>query len=257
MKKIIVILGVLISFSSFECYSQCAVPVFGQGTSQTISCGDTTYISVQNWCSGCSYAWSDGQAGINIAVVPLVTTSYDVTVTCVDNSTAISSLHTVNVNSVTIPIIQQGSSVSICGEDTTQLTVSNWCGGCNYAWSNGDAGINIAVSQTGSYDVTVTEVNGCMATSSVTSVIDTCITGIVDVGFIDDLNIYPNPSEGRFFVEVSEIQDLDLRVFNVLGKIVYEEMAFDKKFDIDLSCIEEGIYFVEVGNVRKKVLVVR
>jgi hypothetical protein len=81
---------------------------------------------------------------------------------------------------------------------------------------------------------------------------------------IKNLDVYPNPSRDIFNIRfVSEkIQDLSIRVVNIMGELVYEEKAnqfigeYTKK--IDLVDSSKGIYFIEIvtnnGIVNKKII---
>ncbi len=69
---------------------------------------------------------------------------------------------------------------------------------------------------------------------------------------IKNLDVYPNPSKDIFNIRfVSEtIQDLSIRVINIMGELVYQENAskfigeYTKK--IDLGDYSKGVYFLEI-----------
>jgi hypothetical protein len=69
---------------------------------------------------------------------------------------------------------------------------------------------------------------------------------------IKNLDVYPNPSKDIFNIRfVSEkIQDLSIRVVNIMGELVYQENAskfigeYTKK--IDLGDYAKGVYFLEI-----------
>jgi hypothetical protein len=81
---------------------------------------------------------------------------------------------------------------------------------------------------------------------------------------IKNLDVYPNPSKDIFNIRfVSEtIQDLSIRVINIMGELVYEEKAnqFIGEYtkQIDLADSSKGIYFIEIvttdGIVNKKII---
>ena len=152
-----------------------AVPFFDQGSSQTICQGDTTFITVTNFCGGCTYAWSNGDNGINIAISPSINTCYDVTVTDVNACTEVSGQHCVTVNPA--PNANAGSDVAICTGGNTTLNAS---GGTSYSWSptTGLSNPNISnpvasPSSTTAYCVTVTDGNGCTALDCVIVTVNT------------------------------------------------------------------------------------
>ncbi|MFC1734438.1 T9SS type A sorting domain-containing protein, partial [candidate division KSB1 bacterium] len=65
---------------------------------------------------------------------------------------------------------------------------------------------------------------------------------------IQDLTIYPNPSNGRFFIRLPENTSAkELVIYDCNGKMVYNEngQILNSHF-IDLSQLSDGIYFVEM-----------
>lgn len=60
------------------------------------------------------------------------------------------------------PVITGGNT--FCSGQSTQLSVTNPCGGCTYLWSNGLTGTSVAITASGNY--TVTAVNNCGSVNS-------------------------------------------------------------------------------------------
>lgn len=72
---------------------------------------------------------------------------------------------------------------------------------------------------------------------------------------IDDLsgstlNIYPNPSTGRFYLQMGDAfkANTKVEVFNVVGMKVFETLATAYKTEIDLSAMKQGVYYVRVDD---------
>lgn len=70
---------------------------------------------------------------------------------------------------VTTPCSQPAKPVitginTFCLGQSTQLSVTNPCGGCTYSWSNGSTGTSVTITSSGNY--TVTAVNNCGSVSS-------------------------------------------------------------------------------------------
>jgi len=100
--------------------------------------------------------------------------SYSVKVGCSSFSAPV----VVTVNSNPTPVITSGSWMedTLTGADSIQLVVTN---ATSYLWSTGDTTQSIYVNTTGTYYVTVTNANGCTAsTSSLIIVEDNCQTAI-------------------------------------------------------------------------------
>ena len=81
---------------------------------------------------------------------------------------------------------------------------------------------------------------------------------------INNLDIYPNPSRDIFHVSFTseDVQDLEVRVINVVGEVVYtenlEQFVGEYTKAIDLESYTKGIYFLEIttdnGVVNKKLI---
>ena len=81
---------------------------------------------------------------------------------------------------------------------------------------------------------------------------------------IENLNVYPNPSSDIFnmsFVS-EEVQDLSVRVVNMLGEVIYteglEKFVGEYTKQINLKGYTKGVYFLEIvtnqGVVNKKIV---
>ena len=81
---------------------------------------------------------------------------------------------------------------------------------------------------------------------------------------IESLDVYPNPSRDIFNVSFTskEAQDLEVRVINVVGEVVYteglENFTGEYTKEIDLVKYTKGIYFLEIttnsGVINKKII---
>jgi len=147
---------------------------FVSGTTE-ICFGQTTTLNVSG---GSTYVWSDGgnnstilgdRNSESVEVKPENTTVYSVTVTTATGCTA-SSSQTVIVKSLPVVTIN-GDSILCFGESST-LTAN---GGVSYAWSYENTesnSIEITLSSTEIYTVTVTGENGCSAEKSIEVVVN-------------------------------------------------------------------------------------
>ncbi|MBU3928446.1 MAG: T9SS type A sorting domain-containing protein [Bacteroidetes bacterium] len=93
--------------------------------------------------------------------------------------------------------------------------------------------------------------------------------GIINVQSTSDISenqytvaVYPNPSSGIFQFELSGFQ-LDnshiLHIYNLQGAKMYDASVNDEKFNVDLSTLSGGIYFVKIFNgeaiLTKKIMI--
>lgn len=158
---------------------QFAAPDVSIDGNTNICQGATTTLTA-NPANFSNYQWSNSNntSSINISM-PSV---YSLTATDVNGCTVVKSVTLTNSAAPT-PIINGNSSV--CTGQTTTLSLG---GGVfsSYVWSNGSTDNSITIGN-GNYMVTVTDANGCTATTSKNVSED-----IVSVGIVGNLNVCPS-----------------------------------------------------------------
>lgn len=126
----------------------------------------------------------------------------------------------------------------------------------------GATGATFTPTESGSYSVQVVR-DGCISEMSVAYAFD-YKPGIRELG--TDLVVSPNPSTGRFRVELetSEHQDIMLEVTDLLGKVVYREKVenYYGQYNgfIDLDTLASGVYMLRVqhgDSIQTKKLLLR
>ncbi len=110
--------------------------------------------------AGANYLWSNKATTQEITVTE--PGSYTVTVTDAGGCVAESQPVAVSVLSPPVATITVAGSTKLCAGRSVSLIAS---AGASYKWSTGETSAQIKVSKEGSYFVTVTDVNGCSATS--------------------------------------------------------------------------------------------
>ncbi|MEP6260621.1 MAG: HYR domain-containing protein, partial [Gillisia sp.] len=124
---------------------------------------------------GVSYLWSTGETTASINVETAGT--FTVIVTGANGCTATDSVATTLDNTVPAAAIANNNGLALsCSNPSTTLTAS---GGVSYSWSNGSEVVGtsatLEVTSAGTYTVTVTGENGCTATASVTTTVDSSV----------------------------------------------------------------------------------
>jgi len=159
-------------------------------------------------------------------------------------------------------IIQPGDSVTIEAFNAT-----------TYAWSpstglNTTSGpkVNAGPSVTTKYTVTGTNSFGCSADTSCWVIVDDG-TSIDDLEFVQNVQLFPNPSRGIFeLIFTSNLNDpIEVSVFNAVGEVIVREDvalvggSYHKTFN--LIEMATGVYYVRItsakGMVNKKMVILQ
>lgn len=112
---------------------------------------------------------------------------------------------------------------------------------------------------------TYTDINGCSGTATQTILVDVC-TGVQGYSDINTMNIYPNPNDGNFMLDVQlgkALPNVDVRAFDLLGQSVldtrYDLAAGTTHIAVDASKWAKGVYLLQVrteqGVMTKRVVV--
>jgi len=180
-----------------------------------------------------SYFWSTGANTQNIKI-----TSSGTFWVKVSNSLC-SNADTVDIAFEPSPKVTLGNDITLCGKDSALLNAGNT--GATYLWSTGDTSPTLKVNKTGTYYVTVD--NGiCAATDTI---------HIINRGFIPIINV---PKKIKFSsnldipilkITTQNVNDYHIKIFNSLGKVVYESFDYNKDWDgktADSNRVDEGLY---------------
>ena len=99
------------------------------------------------------------------------------------------------------------------------------------------------------YRLKQTDYNGQFTYSKVVSINN-------EMAHFTDINIYPNPSTGRIFVEAGNVQLNEIEIYNSMGQNVSSQVQIarigDAEFSIDLSALPAGYYIVSTPYTSEK-----
>jgi hypothetical protein len=73
-------------------------------------------------------------------------------------------------------------------------------------------------------------------------------------GTNDKTNIYPNPSDDIINIEIENINNARLEIYNVNGTLLFSKTLHSESEKIDMSGFSEGLYLVKVK--QEEVLIV-
>jgi len=63
---------------------------------------------------------------------------------------------------------------------------------------------------------------------------------------LEDVKVFPNPSNGNVFVYAESEPVQELQVFDMFGKMLFRENVGEKEFSVDLSAYNSGIYMLRL-----------
>ncbi|MCW3104801.1 MAG: hypothetical protein JWO09_3241 [Bacteroidetes bacterium] len=210
--------------------------------SDTVVCG---CLSLNAGVTGAtSYLWCSGQTYPSINVCN--TGVYCVTV---GNGTCMAT-DTISVTMNTAPVVYLGMDTTVVGIGAT-VTLNAGNAGMSYLWSTGATTQTITVTASGTYYVTVTDMYGCTGTDSI--VVNFPIGIAENTIGVFHADVFPNPSTGSDLTlnfSVAENENVEIRIMNVLGRVIYTETlqnfkgVYNKKLPLD--DLSGGIYFANV-----------
>jgi hypothetical protein len=232
----------------------------GIATSITVAAVSNT----SSICSGSSatltangastYTWNTGSNATSIVITP--TSSANYTVNGASGSCSGSITININVNPNPTVSVVSASSV-ICVGETTSLTAN---GANTYTWNTGDntAVITVTPSGTTTYTLTGYAVSGCSNTSVFTQSVSACI-GMNELNNSHHvITIYPNPTSNNLFIE-TDFSNFEFAVFDVLGKLVFENRTNSGNSSFNANEFAKGIYMIKLYSdgvmITKKVIV--
>jgi hypothetical protein len=216
-----------------------ALPIVNLGSDIT-QCGGSVTLDAQN--QGSVYVWSDNSTAQTLSVSS--SGSYSVVVT---DGNGCSNSDAINVTIHTPPVVTgTSSSTFVCILDAPPVLTGLPAGG---NWSGpGVTGntFNASFAGFGTFPIvyTYTDSNGCSDTASVIMTVSNC-TGIPEKSIASIMNVYPNPSNGEFTLNVLGNENADVIIYDELGQSVQNfkvVSGVSSNIHIDVS----GIYFIEM-----------
>ncbi len=228
------------------------------GTTYSSSVTGVEEVFVAGGQNGC-----DSTVTINLLVLPEVT-GVDIQTACnsyiwIDgntyNSNNNTAMHTIENGAANgcDSVVTLDLTINSVDVSTTinQSTISANANGAVYQWLDCDDNYNPITGETnqsfdvilsGNYAVEVTE-NGCTDTSAC-EIISTA--GLFENGALDDVRIYPNPSQGEVNIYLGSLSDVSVKIRSIDQKLVYQQDNITTEyFMIDLN-VNPGVYVIEL-----------
>ncbi|MBI4931357.1 MAG: PKD domain-containing protein [Bacteroidetes bacterium] len=214
------------------------------------------YISVVGGNPPLGYTWSNGNTTQDLS--GLIAGSYTVIVT---DAGGCSATGVFNVAEPSV-LIDTASSVDAscisCCDGSASAAHSGGTSPYTYMWLPGGQTTASAIGLcVGTYTVCVTDANGCSVCDFVTVLFP---IGISQYSILNtQYSIYPNPTSGVFNMQMSRFENVQMKIYNVYGECIYQQICTSAHQQIDLSSQSSGIYFLhlktEQGIITKKIII--
>lgn len=218
--------------------------------------GDETMFSNTSQ-NGTTFAWSfgDGNSSTNPNAVNTYAATGDYRVLLiVSNTNCVDSIEqVVSIN----PLPTSDFTHTTSGREVSFSPIE--LGGTSYNWNFADGNTSTSISpvhrfatavvQTYNVCLTLTDKAGC--TSEKCNDVNVDLVGVNDVDAINAFNVYPNPNTGSFVVTMGEINGaIEIMLYDTKGVLVavVDTTKPTTQFDIDVTGVSEGVYFVHVKN---------
>lgn len=236
---------------------------FAAQGSTTLCEGDQlSYTNSSTPANNVAYAWTfqGGTPASSTQQSPTVTYNnsgtYNVSLTVTNSAGTNTSTQTnyVTVNETpTASTTSTGENLWTGGNNGTATVVATGgTPGYTYSWTPGNGtSETIENLASGTYTVTVTDANGCEATSTVQVGNN---VGINDLELADAISVYPNPTEGLLYVEFpTEERIIDVTLTDLVGRQIKKmNVSGLNRLVVDFNGMAEGIYHMNFFTVHSK-----
>lgn len=235
---------VLQAVADFEAGSICEGQEAVFTNKSTVAAGNLTY----EWTFG------DGNSSTDLSPTHLydAAKSYNVKLKAiVDGGCSDEVTYPIVVNpspDVTFTVAKDGRTVVCDGPSGNDI----------YRWTFGDGSKDQTEDPTYTYEnVEQGTFTVCLATKKGECWNDACeditinLAGIEDLTQNDDMiNVYPNPTTGKFNVTVENAGEVVVKVGDILGNVLDVNVtdSLNGTYSVDLSMVADGVYFVQVKN---------
>ena len=208
----------------------------------TVQTGDNCYVMAD-----CNYSGVGGdKTQLNWDTT---NQSYDYWIIKFCDSSAISSCSLLNVttNSVTAHVTCLGAS-----DGAAKAVASGGTPPYSFLWSDGQATDVPTGFPAGEHSVTVTDYNGCTATTSINIAEGPLpCTGIQD-NPLNNISLYPNPTDGTVTLKAAGMQgQVSLRLYDALGRQVFNLMMdgsmLQQGLPLDLKDATGSVFFLNIS----------
>jgi hypothetical protein len=243
-----------VTTSTFAIAQPAALNLVLNGTNT--SCGN---------CNGSfSYLATGGTPGYNFTVSPggvnnnLCAGIYTVVGTDANGCAMNSSINIGASSGITTIMSSTNASCGGCTDGSASVAVNGGTGPYSYTWSpnGGNAALANNLSD-GCYTVTISDASNCVSTATTCVGVNTT-TGIRKNVQNGTFKFYPNPTDGKLFIEFSSASERKIEVYDVTGRIIIEQGIYGPMAQLNMETLSNGVYYVQIkgsdGNRQFKIV---
>lgn len=214
-------------------------PTLNATTASTAVCLGKS-VSLFGSGSATTFTWIGISSGPNLIATPSVSTIYTLSGTnnfgCVSSKTLAIAIYSLPTLSIT------ANRPGVCRNEKITLTAS---GASSYTWvTQGLISPSVVITpvaaQAYTYQVMMLSADGCENTGSYVLNVSAC-TGLSEESQSLSVSVWPNPSNGSFFISSANGQRLG--IYNSLGQLV-QTLDFETSSKIQVEGLPAGLYFV-------------
>lgn len=229
-----------------------ALLVSASSSSPVICTGQSSTLSASG---AISYTWSNGANSATTVVSPSVNSTYTVTGS---NGPGCFAQQIVSVQSNSLPILScQPPAATLCAGESLELVGG---GAISYTWLPANltsANLLIIPQTSNNYTLLGQGSNQCVAALPVMVTVDDCVT-LNQIDFVQEILVYPNPSNGTFMIRHKTCSGYRIQVFDAGGRCIMKQSETGMESQIDLGEYAKGLYLLrlesECGNVLFRLL---
>ncbi len=190
-----------------------------------------------------SYLWSNGTTtNINSN---LSEGTYIVTITDTNNCESIAQMSLSEPDEIIVASSDVIDELDAGMNGSIQVSIIGGNAPYIYSWSNGENTPMITNLSSGTYDLIIEDARGCSSNSfsfTVGSLVD-----ILDLNLKETISISPNPANGFIQIKMNQsIEKAQIKILNVQGKLITDLIVQEDRNRIDVSHLNNGIYFIRV-----------
>jgi hypothetical protein len=195
-----------------------------------------------------AYSWSNGGNQPNITVNPTTPTTYTVIATNIDGCSGVA---TQMIGVTALPVVNAISSIPdvACHNEMVTLTAS---GGVSYTWYSSTSPvvnvgnpINVIPGAPTVYTIIATNAAGCSNKTTLTQNVTDC-TSLTEFGSLTGLNVYPNPTNGMFTIELNTTSVKTIEITDITGRVIASSTSSDVQVNMNIHDLANGIYYVKI-----------